>query len=411
MTKGYTNNSGEYVELSKSHLETAVKIKIELQKASPSRRCSWAKHKKMMESEGFYDSENSENCRTAIKFAQKDVGLLPEVAKYAEMVSVGVLDSIREEIGEIQIAKLDARADFLNLSRLKRNLHEDITILEEIKVALKDKDFTAVPYTPAFIEKIEKSKIIVGLSDFHYGALVDVEGYKYNAEIAEELLMKYSDNIIELIELENAEEVYVVGMGDMIEQAYMRHSQAFGIEGTLSEQITKASELLIKFLQRISQFAKVKYAGINGNHDRMSSKNDTIYSDGAVNIINATVKVFTEYSNSNVEYVDSDPYHHIVSLNGRNFLFVHGDITPIKKSSVLAEQSDLYGIQFDALLAGHIHHFTMKEVGFDRYVATFGSIKGSDEYSLKTIGSSSSRSQGIIVIKEDGEFDIRKIKL
>ncbi len=54
---------------------------------------------------------------------------------------------------------------------------------------------------------------------------------------------------------------------------------------------------------------------------------------------------------------------------------------------------------------------TMREVGEDRYIITFGSIKGSDEYSLKTLGVTSSRSQGLILVDEDGEFEIKKIKL
>ena len=53
----------------------------------------------------------------------------------------------------------------------------------------------------------------------------------------------------------------------------------------------------------------------------------------------------------------------------------------------------------------------MNEVNDDKYIVTFGSIKGSDEYTLKTLNTSASRSQGIILIDSDGEFEIKKVKL
>lgn len=409
--RSYTNSKGDLVTVSEEHLDKAVKIKLELQKASPSARCSWYKHKKMMEIEGFMDSDTSENYRQLVKTYQRDIGLLPKVADYAQMVSEKTLESIKCEIGEINNAKLTARQDFLKLNRLKRELNKDIILVEELGYRFKELDIERVNFSPVAVDGLPKKTMIVGISDLHYGAIVDVEGYTYNAEIAEELMTKYANKIVQVAESENVDVVHVVGMGDMVESAYMRHSQAYNVDMTFSEQITGASGLLIRFLTILSQYANVTYAGINGNHDRMSTKNDTIFSDGAVGIINSYIKLFSELDKSRITYIETEPYHHIKTVNGKNFLFVHGDITPIKKSSVLAEQSLLFGVEFDAVLAGHIHHFTMREVGFDKYVATFGSIKGSDEYSLKTIGSSSSRSQGIILVDESGDYEIRKIKL
>lgn len=411
MTKRYINSKGDSVEVSDAHLDCAIKIKIELQKSSPSQRCSWARHKKMMIAEGFDDSDKNESYRQMIKLEQSSRGLLPSAKKYAEMTSKATLESIKASIGEIEEAKLSARQEFLALNRLKRELHKDVTFIDIFKDAFSDIELSVPKFNPVATDKIEKKKMLVSIADLHYGAKVDIEGFYYDTEVAERLVMEYADKCIQLAYDENVDEIYVVNMGDAIESAYMRHSQAFGVEKVLSNQIAGASKIIIKFLLKLSEYAKVKYAGINGNHDRMSTKNDTIYSDGAVNIINSSIKTFVDVSGSNIEYVESDPYHHIVKTNGRNFLFVHGDITPIKKQGVLAELSELYETPFDAILAGHIHHFTMREVGMNKYVVTFGSFKGSDEYSLKTIGSKSSRSQGAIIIDEDGEFEIKKINI
>lgn len=410
MGRIYTNKKGDKIEVTDDHLDAALEIVNELQKASPSRRTSWAAHKRMMEQEGYEDSENSESYRQMIKAERKSRGELPQAMKHAEMVADGKLQSIKNEIGMIQHSKLDARQEFLRLSRLKRELSKEVLLIETIDNALRDKDFAEAMFTP-FVDRRSKTKeMYASLTDLHFGAIVDIEGYTYNVDIAEQLLMGYADKLIEIAKKENVKFIRIVNMGDTIESAYMRHGQAYSIDKTLSEQMADAADLIIKFLQKLSQYVKVSYAGFNGNHDRLSTKNDTIFSDGAVNVINKVISTFTKYSDAPIEYIETEPYHYLASSKGFNFLFVHGDLTPLKKTSVLAEQSMVYGVELDALLGGHIHHFTMKEVSNNKFVATFGSFKGSDEYSLKTINTTSSRSQGIILVDSDG-FEIRKVKL
>ena len=411
MSRSYKDDNGDVIILSEKHIDVAIDIKMELQKSSPSSRCSWAKHKKMMEIEGFYDSDKNEGYRQLIKYEQSKRGLLPEVEKYAEMVSDNKLESIRAEIGEINEAKLSARLDFLKLNKLKRELNKDVMLIDELRKNMSCIEIDSKPFKPIYVDRISKKDIVVALTDIHFGAEVDIEGYVYSPEIAKEVLDDYANKIISEAEIHNTETIHIVGLGDMVESTYMRHSQPYGVSMTFSEQISGVSELLINFIEKLSEYAKVTYAGINGNHDRMSSKNDTIFSDGAVNIINSHIKLYATMRSDRFKYIETEPYHHIKQINGKNFIFVHGDTTPIKKQSILQELSTLYNCQFDAVFAGHIHHFTMREVGYDKFVVTFGSIKGSDEYSLKQIGSASSRSQGIIIVDEDGEFEIKKIKL
>lgn len=413
MTRSYTNRHGESVEVDSYHLDIAIQIKNELQKASPSGRASWVKHKRMMESEGFEDSENSESYRQMIKSEMMARGVLPSSKQHTELFIENKIQAIKNEIGEIRESKLEAQVEFTKLNRLKRELSKDIVLIEGIERALKNKDFNSPPeFKPVFQSSIPGKYMIACISDLHYGAIVDVEGRKYDTDIAEKLLMEYAEKVLEIADDNNVEEVFVVNLGDVIEGVYMRTQNAYSAEKTFSEQVADVSEIVIKFLQRLSTSVNVKYAGINGNHDRVSSKNDNLYSDGAVGMSNKIIETFIRYAGNNrISYVNSEPYHHIVETNGRKFLFVHGDKTPLKKNSVLAEQSTLYNIQFDALIGGHIHHYTVNEVSEDKYVVTFGSIKGNDEYSLKTIGSSSSRSQGVILVAEDGNYEIKQVKL
>lgn len=410
----YTNRRGEKVEVSDSHIETAIELKLELQKQSPSGRTSWTRHRRMMQEEGFDDSSTNENYRQMIKQQQNKIGQLPKVEEYADMVSEKKLESVKNALGEMYVAKRGTQNANRELNKMKRDIADGMLFFDGVVEAIEKKDFSLPDelFEPVYNKNKRSKDIIAGFSDLHYGSLVDVEGRKYNLEIAEELLMKYADKLIDMAEENNSKEIYIVNMGDLVEGVYMRTQNAYGAERNFSEQVVDASELVIQFLIKVSSRVKVKYAGFNGNHDRISSKNDNLYADGAVSISNKIIKTFVKHSKTDrIEYVESEPYHHIVKKNGRQFLFVHGDLTPFKKDSVLAEQSALYDTKFDAILGGHIHHFSMKEVFENRYIATFGSIKGNDEYTLKTLRVSASRSQGAIVINDEGEFEIRQVKL
>lgn len=413
--RSYTNNSGEMVEVNDFHLDTAIKIKEELQKLSPSGKVSWVKHKKMMEIEGYYDSEsNSENYRCMIKAEQKSRGILPSAITHAELVADKTLQSIKEEIGELSYAKRGAQNQFRQLNKVKRELTDSLLLFDEIeRVIQKSGVGNNYIHEPIVLNENETIKTMIAcISDLHYGALVEVEGYTYDTTIAKELLNEYGNRLIALSKRENVNRIIVVNLGDLIEGSYMRTQNAYSTERVFSEQINEASDLIINFLTKLSEFVEVEYAGINGNHDRVFLKNDNLYGDGAVSLSNKIIETFVKYSgNKRIAYKQAEPYHHIEDVHGKKFLFVHGDKTALARKTILSEQSTLYNLALDAVIGGHIHHFTMREVGCDKFVATFGSLKGSDEYSLKTIGTSSSRSQGVILVGEDGEYEIKKIKL
>ena len=83
----YTNRKDEKIEVSDSHIDTAIRVKIELQNSSPSVKCNWRRHKRIMEREGFYDSDTNENYRCLIKAEQKSKGVLPSTEKYVNFVT------------------------------------------------------------------------------------------------------------------------------------------------------------------------------------------------------------------------------------------------------------------------------------------------------------------------------------
>ena len=412
--RSFTNLQDELIELSDEHLNVAIELKQELKKASPSGRISWAQHKRMMEAEGFYESESSENYRCSIKAEQKSRGILPSIQKHVELISDNKLKSLKDEIGNIRENKIEAQQEFLKLNRLKRELSKDIVLLEGIERALAGKDFSKPEArTLLFNGDKRERQMVVCLNDVHYGSHIDIDGYYYDTNTVKILMNVYLSKVLALVEAHNVSKVYVVGCGDYFEHDSMRIQNTYNAERTFTEQIVDFSEMIISFLKSLSQYVDVEYSAFGGNHDRISAnKNDSIFGEHMVTVSNRIVETFIKYSDyKNIKYVDAKPYSHTLDVFGKNFLFVHGDTTPIKKQSVLAEQSTLHGKSFDAIIAGHYHRHSVLEVGHDKYIAIFGSIKGSDEYSLYTIGTSSSRSQGVIIVENTGNYEIKQVKL
>lgn len=405
----FTNRKGEKVEVSDELLNRAIELYEELKKVSPSGRVSWANLKRFLHKEGYSKADSNESFRQLIKRERGKLGMLPSASKHAELVTSNKVDALKEEIGEWRLSKREAQDEFIRLNRLKRNLIRDNAVIEIIKEELGKVDFSNIEFTPVVIPELSVKDMVACLSDLHYGAIVEIGDNEYNQDIAERLILEYADKILLMAEEENVETIHVVGLGDIVEHATMRNSNTFTAESHWSDQVVSVSKIIVKFLTKLSKYTNVTYSAIAGNHDRISgNKNDNLYGDSAVNISNSIVEIAVS-SNDRIEFIPTEPYHHIKEVNGFNFLFVHGDQTKIKSPDVLGQMSLLHGVNFDALLSGHIHHYTVREVGNNKYVATFGSIKGSDDFSM-SIGVSSSRSQGVILVGED-DFEIRKVNL
>lgn len=410
----YVNLNNISVEVSDKHIETSIEIYEELKKKSPSGRVSWKVHKKMMEQAGFFDSEVSENYRCLIKRARAEYGTLPSLDKHANMIADNKIVSIKKAIGEIRETQLEAQNDFNSLNRLKREWTRELVLAETIDKAIDRLDFSSfgdLDYVPVAKDGRAVKSALVFLSDIHYGYVGKNFLNEYSPEIARHLIINvYAEKLIELFKKENVEKIHVVNLGDLVE-GVLRNQSLFDTQKSLSEQAVDATDIIIQFLMKLSKHVKVQYSGIAGNHDRLNpNAKDNIVGDSVVFVSNAIIERVANHIDA-FDYVPlQDEYFGVISMGGKNIMVCHGDRTSVFKESVLAEQSQMIGIELDILVAGHYHKHFVKEVSGDKYVAIFGSIKGVDDYSIK-IGKTSSRSQGVILFSPDESFEIKQIKL
>ncbi|MBS4462246.1 metallophosphoesterase family protein [Aerococcaceae bacterium zg-B36] len=408
----YTNSNDEKVELSTEHVDISIKLYDELKKQSPSGRVSWSKHKQMMELEGFYDSEVSERYRVAIKNERYRRNSMPNISTYTQYVSDTKIESLKQAIGELRHSQLEAQQDFLSLNRLKREISKDVILAEIIgeKIGEIDwSDFNGLK-TPIINTNMDKKQAIVAISDFHYGYQGENELNEYNPVIAEHLLVNvYADKLINLFKVENVTNVHVINLGDLVE-GNLRNQSLFDTQKTLSEQAVEATDIIVKFLVKLSKYVNIAYSGIVGNHDRLTPNvKEALSGDSVMYLSNTIIEKLSQHIGIEYKSLESE-YYGVVEMSGRKILVVHGDRTSVFKDSVLAEQSLMLNKKLDLIIAGHYHRHNVREVADDKYVAIFGSIKGIDDYSIR-IGKTSCRSQGVVIFDSKGEMDIRQIKL
>ena len=404
--RSYINSKGESVRVSQEHLDTAVEIKIQLQKASPSRRCSWRQHKELMKREGFFDSDINENYRVLIKNYQSKIGKLPSKEKYAEIVTSSKLESIKEAVGDLYYAKREAQLENLKLGRLKREVTLRGIVAESFQELLQSGEISIPDWTKREKLETQPNKIVLFLQDWHIGAIVEnVYGNNYNYEIACQRVERLYDRVVQIAQQNKVTDIYIMFLGDMVEQVMMRKfNQAFETEFHLSEQIVKAKRLLLSLITNLANDFNVYYTGVSGNHDRLTSESsDVIDGDSAMLIINDAVETVANVSKK-ITYIPCDDmcYSSVIIVNDFIIKGVHGDKE--KKVNRLKDHVAFDQAPYNILAQGHLHKYRVEEVGFNQFELEAGSLMGANNYGAK--GKFGSRaSQGLALIgKEDIQF-------
>jgi len=410
--KSYTNREGFSIEVNQSHLDKAVEIKIELQESSPSRKCNWKTHKKMMEKEGIFNSDTTESYRCMIKDYQKQIGKLSSVQKYADHVAESKLQAIKVAVGEMYQEKRETQVVRNELNKVKRELSKTAMITEEIRNAFIDDidwSFPNYVYEPRFTSS--KTKLILIISDWHIGATVeDSMGNTYNFNVALDRIAKLTNEVIKYIRLFNITEVVVANLGDMIEGLYMRnYNQPFETEFIVSKQISKATKTIMQLLSDISAYANVSYFGIAGNHDRWFFEKNTVDSDNAMKVINEGIQTIIEFTQTKkIQYIEVDElfnYEKVFDVNGMTFKGVHGDFEG-KNADNLDKHISVEQEKIDCLLMGHWHQYKALEGNHGKWTIVNGSLMGRNNFSRKFKGASNA-SQSIVIVSEDEIIPIK----
>lgn len=247
-------------------------------------------------------------------------------------------------------------------------------------------------------------ELTVMLSDWHVGALVyNTRTGGYNFTKLRDRLNQYQEQIVKIAKLYQVTKINVVNLGDTIEHINMRNvNQAFEAEFPATEQIAKATRLLLDFLTDVSQLTTTNYYMVGGNHDRFQgNKKDAVYNDNAGYLILDSLLLAQELGSlQNVTIYDNrkDVYYAEYTSCGKTIAVDHGDHLKGKGDNITKVMKDH---PIDILLTGHVHNYSVQQEDYERLQIVCSSTMGANNYSKELKLPETTPSQTMFVLGKD----------
>ncbi|ABF22571.1 putative DNA polymerase [Lactococcus phage Q54] len=366
-------------------MKTAAAIALELSKASPSGRIAWKKFRELMEAEGYE--------------VTTDKAYQEQVRYYMKKTPGSPLESIKKEVGEIYSETRQKQKAQQQLNKMKRSIVDDLSVITELKEVLGTITLTDLQSpTEAKLEATGQYTAVITPSDWHVGLVVD----KMNHETQRKRVTEYLKATIQYLKLFDVTKVYVVDLGDIIENSYLHiPTSTATTEFNTATQFSKYIKLFLEFLNGLSQHFDVTYKGsISGNHDRLSKKDETLQGDSfavmASEVIGHTI---TLLDNKNL-HSDLFDYHKDrvnFYLMGHHLVFVHGDKEKGKGESIIQKYMSILNDPVDYLVKGHTHSFKVETESHGRKIFTSGTLNDANDYA-RGLGYYSTGSQMLLLV-------------
>lgn len=243
-----------------------------------------------------------------------------------------------------------------------------------------------VEYVPTY--KNEK-EYLLAFGDIHYGAEFEIRGVNgetinaYSPEIAEERLNLLFSRTVDVIEKEHIGTLNIVNLSDNID-GILRMSQLMKLRYGVVDSTIMISELLAKFLDKLSDYAQINYyMCLDSNHDQLrllDGKKGTFEQDNMDKVILWYLSTRLE-SNPNVNIIKQQSQNlGLINMCGYNVGYIHGEVKNMENA--LKGYSAIYNTPINYLIGAHYHHAKQEDIGFDSEVLNIPSVIGVDRYSM-----------------------------
>ncbi len=291
------------------------------------------------------------------------------------------------------IQRAEARNDLFNEQIIKA-----IERLEPIKGTRPKLD----------VEPCDKHRTaLLAISDLHAGSTFTVKGI-YNEIVNEysyDIMCARLWSIIDKIEADDIvfDNLTLAICGDLVE-GILRESSLTKLREPVTDTVIRLAEFLSEWIYQLSirLEKKVNVVIIGGNHDTVRSLTSRPMFEGE-NLTKIVVE-FIKLRLQDLDWITIDDYQDVAikNIQGVNVMFQHGEDKDLK--TTMDYFSNLYNIDVDEIVAGHLHRGESKTVGItelgDRQLTRVGSIVGTDSYA-KQIRASARPSCYIALYEED----------
>lgn len=335
-------------------------------------------------------SQDTEFGGIAVYKKMKEELLNKEPVDYQEEVRIQL-----EELKKERMKLSDERA---SLNRRLREKARQENLCELAKDYAKEAA-TVSPFSeyPVIQHNGSQKSAILTLSDFHYGLVIEEFNNEYNPIIFSERITQLYRKVCNYIDLNNVENLYVLGLGDYL-SGIIHTTIRIENRESIIKQVMDISEMLAKLLYEFSKYCNVYYYDVSDNHGRVFSNKDE-------NLNNENFSLFVKWylkarfeGHDKVFICENEINEEIglVTIYGRNYGFTHGHRDKI--SDIVQNMSLMTKKFFDAIFIAHSHHFEANEV-HGTYVYMNGTLSGTDAYA-NNARRTSNPSQNLFIINE-----------
>lgn len=333
----------------------------------------------------------------------------------------GVFDTPTKEKSDLALLKRDIehervklRTEKIEYNRWIREHARDELIVEKMIEAINGLQPLD---TPQYIKPKKNNKgYMLAFGDEHFGVefeLLGIHGEVINAyspEIFETHMWDLFNQLIEIINKEKIDLLYIYSLGDFCD-GILRVSQLMKLRYGVIDSTIKYADFMCNWLNELSKYVRIEYQMTGGNHTELRMLNQpkgTFTEDNMSKFVFEFIKCRLK-DNKNIE-VNSNPTDFIYqNIVGFEVLGFHGEVKNMEQA--MKDFSKIYNINVDYLIAGHLHHTKVEEVGKCSEVINVPSIIGIDPYSLSIRKTSDSAAKLIVFEESKGKVCEYTIKL
>jgi len=331
------------------------------------------------------------------------------------------LDKFTDLIGEYDVRKRDMQLERNELAKMVRNVTPWLLLTEQYREALHDGSIEFPEFDFELIQSKSDTLIKAIPADWHIGAFVDEDYNQFDFEIATRRVDEYCRKIFEVATRENATNVSITHLGDIIEGLEMRSSQKWDCEFLLKDQLKYAEELFFRMITTLSKKLNVTVTGIYGNHDRLvGDKNKAIGKDNAMAVvidnIKSKIKFAEEFAGKKMERIifadtEDDLKYQVEDIYGFRCRWQHGHEDGKNDERKIEKYNGTDHDDYNILGFGHLHHGRVIRRNRNNIEIYTGGLMGSNEYSKSRPKSVADASQCIIIFRDNGDVEPIEINL
>lgn len=304
-----------------------------------------------------------------------------------------ILSEIHEERRELEKERKKLQTEKIEYNKWLRENARDELIAEKIIEAIKENKATQPPSPEEFSPYLNRIKYsdktgILCFGDEHYGVAFDIKGLNgeslnsYSPEIFEKRMWDLFSQVTDIIYKEELDNISIYEMGDFSD-GILRVKQLFKLKYGVIEGSVKYGMFLVNWLNQLSKYVRIRFQMVKGNHTELrmlGQPKGTFDNENTDYIVRELIKNSLA-DNPNFEYVENPTGLIFENIYGQNFLGIHGEVKNM--ATAIQEFSNLYNVQIDYLVGGHLHHDASETVGINREVIRVPSIIGTEDFSMK----------------------------